>query len=125
MSIEATTTTQAISSTVLPISTRILLERRRMRFTLVSTVERTDRLNSLLPDDLHLGLEVDAPFLAHGFAHPLDEPDDVSRRGAASPAGIRLNGVPCTTAGAAFRARFSSSKRTSWYSARMPRSGVG
>src|SRR5512135_1590427 len=82
MSSEAITTTQVIRRTVLPISTRILLERRRARFSRVSTDERMDRLNSLLPDDLHLGLQGDALRLEDLLLHVLDEPDNVPCRGA-------------------------------------------
>src|SRR5512137_1987423 len=82
MSSEAITMTHAIKRTVLPISTRILLERRRTRFSRVSTLERTDRRNSLLPDDLHLGLQGNALRLENLLLHELDEPDDIPCRGA-------------------------------------------
>src|SRR5512137_2202366 len=82
MSTEAITMTHAIRRTVLPISTRILLERRRTRFSRVSTLERTDRRNSLLPDDLHLGLQGNALRLEDFLSHELDEPDDIPCRGA-------------------------------------------
>src|SRR5512136_2225006 len=81
MSSEAITMTHAIRRTVLPISTRILLERRRTRFSRVSTDERMDRLNSFLPDDLHLGLQGDALRLEDLLLHELDEPDNILRRG--------------------------------------------
>src|SRR5512137_355448 len=83
MSIEAITTTDEIRRTVLPISTRILLERRRIRFSRVSTDERMDRLNSFLPDDLHLGLQGDALGLEDLVLHMLDERADILCRGAA------------------------------------------
>src|SRR5512135_2239756 len=83
MSSEAITTTQVIRRTVLPISTRILLERRRIRFSRVSTDERMDRLNSLLPDDLHLGLQGDALRLEDSLLHLLDERTDIPCRGTA------------------------------------------